>query len=65
MHAVAADEDPEEGKNGRGRRKRRRERGKRVEDACLEFWIAMFDQDLQDDEYESRIISGLVLVGIT
>jgi hypothetical protein len=65
LHTAAADEDPDEGENGRGWRKSRRERGERVEDACLEFWIAMFDQDLQDDEYESGIISGLALVGMT
>jgi hypothetical protein len=65
LHTAVADEDPDKGKSGRGRRKRRRERGERVEDACLEFWIAIFDQDLQDDEYESGIISGLALVGMT
>jgi hypothetical protein len=35
-----------------------------IDDACLEFWIAMFDHPLKDDKFESGIISGLAVLGL-
>lgn len=32
-------------------------------DAALAFWIAMFDHELGDSEFESGIISGLAVLG--
>ncbi|KAM0713371.1 hypothetical protein Q7P35_000824 [Cladosporium inversicolor] len=36
-----------------------------IEGACLRFWLAMFDHELQDDEYESGVISGLAVSGMS
>jgi hypothetical protein len=29
----------------------------------LEFWVAMFDHDLKDNEYENAMLSGLAVLG--
>ena len=39
-------------------------RRQKIEDACLAFWIAMFDHELKANEYESGIISGLAVIGL-
>jgi hypothetical protein len=31
--------------------------------ASSDFWIAVFDHDLKDDEYENAILSGLAVLG--
>jgi superfamily II DNA helicase RecQ len=36
----------------------------RMQTAALTFWIAMFDHELRDSEYESGIISGLAVVAL-
>lgn len=48
----------------RSRAQRKEERRKAIEDACLMLWIAMFDHELKDNEFESGIISGLAVLGI-
>jgi len=35
-----------------------------IEDACSMFWIAMFDHELKDSEFDSGIMSGLAVLGI-
>ena len=35
-----------------------------LEQAILEFWIAMFDHELNDDNHENGVISGLAILGI-
>lgn len=43
---------------------RKEERRQAIEDACLMFWIAMFDQELKDSEFKSGVMSGLAVLGI-
>lgn len=31
--------------------------------ASLTFWVAMFDHDLKDNEYENAVLSGLAVLG--
>lgn len=65
LHAATREEIEAEEKwrvrQGNERRKRR----EATEGACLRFWVAMFDHELQDDEYESGIISGLAVSGMS
>jgi hypothetical protein len=35
-----------------------------MEEACLGFWLAMFDHELKAGEYESGIISALAVLGL-
>lgn len=35
-----------------------------IEQASLEFWLAMLDHELKDEEFESGIISGLAVLGL-
>jgi hypothetical protein len=35
-----------------------------VEEASLVFWIAMFDYELKDREFESSIISAAAILGL-
>ena len=35
----------------------------RLVNQCITFWIAMFDHQLKDNEFESAIISGLAVLG--
>jgi len=35
-----------------------------VEEASLAFWIAMFDHELKDREFESGIISAAAVLGL-
>jgi hypothetical protein len=35
-----------------------------VEEASLAFWIAMFDYELKDREFESSIISAAAVLGL-
>jgi len=35
-----------------------------IEDASLAFWIAMFDHEMKNHEYDSAIVSGLAIIGI-
>jgi superfamily II DNA helicase RecQ len=35
-----------------------------IEEACFTFWIAMFDHELKDSEFDSGIMSGLAVLGI-
>jgi hypothetical protein len=35
-----------------------------VQKALLQFYIALLDHDLVDNEYQSAIISGLAVLGI-
>jgi hypothetical protein len=35
-----------------------------AEEASLAFWIAMFDHELKDWEFESSIISAAVVLGL-
>jgi len=41
-----------------------RDRRRKIEDACLSFWIAMFDHELKADEHESGIMSALAVLGL-
>ena len=43
---------------------RKEERRQAIEDACMMFWIAMFDHELKDSEFKSGIVSGLAVLGI-
>ena len=43
---------------------RKNERRQVIEDTCLMFWIAMFDHELKDSEFQSGIMSGLAVLGI-
>lgn len=43
---------------------RKADRERAIEEACLMFWIAMFDHEIKDHEFESAIISGLAVIGI-
>ena len=43
---------------------RKEARRKAIEDACLVFWIAMFDHELRGNEFKSGIINGLAVLGI-
>jgi superfamily II DNA helicase RecQ len=65
LHAATREEiEAEEewgSRQGNGGRKRR----EATERACLGFWLAMFDHELQDDEYESGIMSGLAVSGMS
>jgi hypothetical protein len=31
--------------------------------ASSTFWVAMFDHDLKDNEYENAVLSGLAVLG--
>ncbi|KAI0994151.1 hypothetical protein K3495_g14031, partial [Podosphaera aphanis] len=35
-----------------------------LEGACLDFWLAMLDHSLKDNEYESGLLSGLAGLGL-
>ena len=65
LHAATREEIEAE----EGREKKQGNKGKELreatEGACLRFWLAMFDHELQDDEYESGIISGLAVSGMS
>ena len=66
LQEVAAPESREENDersvaSGTTRKEARR---KAIEDACMTFWIAMFDHELKDSEFKSGIISGLAVLGI-
>lgn len=39
-------------------------RQKQLDCACMEFWIAMFDDELKDSDYESGIVSVLTVLGL-
>ncbi|KAK5007253.1 hypothetical protein LTR28_005513, partial [Elasticomyces elasticus] len=60
---------PESGQ--RGQRRRGQSRGGQESDrmkqqlvqASMSFWIAMFDHELRDREYESAVLSGLAVLG--
>lgn len=32
--------------------------------ACLEFWIAMFNYPLKDNDYENAVLSRLAVLGV-
>lgn len=34
-----------------------------ITQASLTFWVAMFDHDLKDNEYENAVLSGLAVLG--
>jgi hypothetical protein len=36
-----------------------------MEEACLGFWLAIFDHELKAGEYESGIISALAVLGLS
>lgn len=38
---------------------------KHLEKSCLHFWMAMLDHQLPRSEYESGIISGLAVLGVS
>jgi hypothetical protein len=42
----------------------KRAQQEQIEDACLRFWMAMFDHELKAGEYESGIISALAILGL-
>lgn len=50
--------------DGSGRAAMKTVRRRAIEDACMLFWINMFDHELRDDEFESGIVSGLAVLGI-
>jgi hypothetical protein len=67
IRATRADED--EGEDGGrvragGRRVAVRWRARAAEEASLSFWIAMFDHELKDREFESGIISAAAILGL-
>lgn len=35
-----------------------------IEEACLDFWVSMFDHELRSEEFESGIISALAVLGL-
>ena len=43
---------------------RKKSRRQAIEDACMVFWIAMFDHELKDSEFKSGITSGLAVLRI-
>ncbi|KAI5235343.1 hypothetical protein E4T42_09726 [Aureobasidium subglaciale] len=45
-------------------RQTKAERRRELEAVSLDFWISMFRHELQDDEYENGILSGLAVLGI-
>ena len=50
------------------RRQQRSQNGawqEKMEEACLGFWLAMFDHELKAGEYESGIISALAVLGLS
>ena len=55
---------PQDGGSNSDRAAVKAVRRRAIEDACMSFWINMFDHELQDDEFESGIISGLAVLGI-
>lgn len=74
LHAATRDEEEEEeegeergkqGKPGKRLEQERRKRREATQSACLRFWLAMFDHELHDDEYESGIMSGLAVCGMS
>ena len=62
QQSVAKDDD------GTGRRKtghrEKTARRERIEAASLSFWIAMFDHELKEHEFESGVISALAVIRI-
>ena len=46
-------------------RSHQKERQQEMEEACLRFWLTMFDHELKAGEYESGIISALAVLGLS
>ena len=65
LHAATREEIEAEEGWGEKQGNKRKELHEATEGACLRFWLAMFDHELQDDEYESGIISGLAVSGMS
>ena len=62
---MAAPEDcNESGGPVEGRATRKERRRQAIEDACIAFWIAIFDHKLKDSEFESGVINGLAVLVI-
>ena len=57
------DRDPSASERQRRQRQKRRQQHRFV-DASMSFWIAMFDHELKDREYESGVLSGLAVLGL-
>ena len=68
QHAVARrarDGNEQSGTSRTGKRDARKAaRRDAIEKASLAFWIAMFDHEMKNHEYDSAIVSGLAVLGI-
>ena len=64
LQSVARPDDEDDADEDESPAARRKRREKAIEDACMTFWIAMFDQELKDSEFKSGIISALAVLGI-
>ena len=68
QHAVArhvGNSNEQSGTSRTGRRDARKAaRRDAIEEASLAFWIAMFDHEMKNHEYDSAIVSGLAVLGI-